>query len=510
MIGRIVHVSPDDDAAGIRDRIAWANADRIVLVMAGEDDVGIRRPTLRLREIDYALIKRAGDQHGIEIAVAHPDAKQRQIARQVGLVAFSRVEDAIRKAWIPSDEVEPIERRAPPRRFAPDSLRRFFPKRNWLAIGLRIIIALTALGTVIGAGLLAVPSARITLTASSQSLSTIVPVTLDARATQPDIAARIVPAQRVDVIVEDQFTTPATGAKDVPRFKSVGAVTFFNLLATPYVVPKNTVVRTSSASVAVRFVTLESVEVPGGGRADARIEALERGPGSNVPANQINRIEGMASLAVRVINQAPTSGGANETVRAVTEADYRRARNALRDRLVMQALDKMRQDPDVTANGLFVVPDTLFIADVQDETYDRFITEQADEVTLNMRLQMAGLAVSPAHLASVARQGLVSKVPEGFSLLSVSIERGDVAEEGTGTNTVFFMVARGVAGAEIDENLVKREVRGKTPGEAQSILLQKFALRSNPIIEVGPDWLTRYVNRLPLVTLRIATTVKRE
>lgn len=511
MIGRIVHVSPDDDAAGIRDRIAWATVDRadavrILLVMADADNPA----GLRLREIDYALIKRAGDQHGAEIGIAHPDRQQRQTARQVGLTVFSRVEDAMRKAWIASDEVEPITRQTPPRRFAPDSLRRFFPKENWAWVGLRVLIALAGLAAIAGVGLLIAPSAHITLTASSQRLSTIVPVTLDTRATAPDIAARIAPAQRVDVIVEDQFTTPATGAKDVPRAKSVGAVTFFNLLATPYRVPRNTVVRTSSASVAVRFVTLQDVEVPGGGRAEARIEALERGPGSNVPANQINRIEGMAALAVRVINQQPTTGGANETVRAVTEADYRRARNALRDRLLMQALDKMRQDPDVTGNGLFVVPDTLFIADVQDETYDRFITEQADEVTLNMRLQVAGLAVSPAHLASVARQALLSKVPQGFSLLSVAVERGDVAEEGTGTNTVFFMVARGVAGAEIDENQVKELVRGKTAGEAQSILLEKFALRSNPIIEVGPAWLTRYINRLPFATLRIATTVKRE
>lgn len=506
MIGRIVYLLPDDDAASIRDRIAWANADRVILAMGDEANQAI----LHLREIDYALIKRAGDQHGAEIAVAHPDSEQRQIARRVGLVAFSCVEDAMREAWIPSDEVEPIQRRVPPRRFAPDTLRRFFPKRNWLLIGLRLIIALTALAAVAGSGLLVAPSAHITLTASSQQLSTIVPVTLDTRATEPDIAARVVPAQRVDVIVEDQFTTPATGAKDVPRARSAGTVTFFNLLATPYVVPKNTVVRTSSASIAIRFVTLQDVEVPGGGRADARIEALEPGPGSNVPANQINRIEGMAALAVRVINQEPTTGGANQTVRAVTEADYRRARNALRDRLVMQALDKMRQDPDVTGNGLFVVPDTLFIADVQDETYDRFITEQADEVTLNMRLQIAGLAVSPAHLASVARQQLASKVPEGFSLLSVSIERGDVAEEGTGRNFVFFMVARGVAGAEIDTNEVRRAVRGKTVGEAQSALLEKFALRSNPIIEVGPDWLTRFINRLPFVTLRITTTIKRE
>ncbi|MGQ9813881.1 MAG: hypothetical protein ACUVR3_01820, partial [Candidatus Roseilinea sp.] len=59
-------------------------------------------------------------------------------------------------------------------------------------------------------------------------------------------------------------------------------------------------------------------------------------------------------------------------------------------------------------------------------------------------------------------------------------------------------------------NEVKRAVRGKTVGEAQSALLEKFALRSNPIIEVGPDWLTRFINRLPFVTLRITTTIKRE
>ncbi|MCS7060027.1 MAG: baseplate J/gp47 family protein [Anaerolineae bacterium] len=517
MIGKIIYVSPYDDAVGIRDRIAWACADRadamrIALVMEPaieEHDAGAA-PTLYLRELDYALIKRAGDQHGVEIAVVHPDYRQRQMARQVGLVAFKHVQDATQKAWLPPEEVEPIRRRVPPRRFVPDSLRRFFPARNWLLIGVRILLALLALGMVGASVGLMVPSAQITLTASSQRISTIVPVSLDRQASRPNAAARIVPAQRIDVIVEDRFTTPATGAKDVPRTKAVGTVTFFNVLATPYRVPKNTVVRTSSASVAVRFVTLRDIEVPGGGRVDAPIEALEPGPGSNVPANQINRVEGMPALAVRVINREPTRGGANETVRAVTEADYRRARNALRDKLVMQALDKMRQDPDVINNGLFVVPDTIFIADVQDETYDRFITEQADQVTLNMRLQMAGLAVSPAHLAEVAREALATKVPAGFSLLSVEVERGDVAEEGTGTNTVFFMVAKGIAGAEIAENAVKRAVRGKPIGEAQSILLETFALRSNPVIQIEPSWWRQSVGRLPFVTLRISVQVRRE
>ena len=508
MIGRIIHLSPEDDAASIRDRLEWANADRIVLVVDGS--AGDRKLKPVQTELDAMLVKRAADQLGAEAAIVSPSLRQRMLARQVGLIAFSRVDDAVRKNWLPPEDVQPIERQTPPRRFQPRSLRRFFPRRNWLSIGVRTLIGLSALAVLLAAGLALVPTARITLTASSQSLSTIVPVTLDTQAARPNAANRVVPAQRVDAVVEGHIATPTTGAKDIPRFRANGSVTFFNTLGAPYTVPRNTVVRTSSSSVAVRFATLAPVEVPAGGRASAPVQAIEPGPGGNVPANQINRVEGMPSLAVRVTNPAPTQGGGNQTVRSVTEADYRRARSALRAQLLAEALDKLQQNPDVVSNGWYVVPDTLFIAEVQDETYDRFITEQADEVTLNMRLQAGGLAVSPGDLLEAAREALERKVPEGFSLLSARAERGDVAEEGTGPNTVFYLVAEGVAGAEIDENAVRKAVRGLTPGEAQSTLLQRLSLRGNPQITLEPEWFARWINRLPIISLRIDTQVRRE
>jgi len=335
-------------------------------------------------------------------------------------------------------------------------------------------------------------------------------VRLSLQASAPDLEAGVIPAQRIDVVVEDRLTTPATGAKDIPRYKAGGTVTFFNALAAPYVVPRNTVVRTTSSSVPQRFVTLSDVEVPAGGRANAPVQALEPGTASNVPANLINQVEGMPALAVRVVNQAPTSGGGYERVRAVTDEDYRRARGALRAQLAALALERLRQDSDVVGNRLYVVPDTLFVADVQDETYDRFITEQADEVTLNMRLQVAGLAVSPDDLARAAEEALRAKVPPGFSLLSAAAGRGDVAEEGSGTDVVYYIDARGTAGAEIDEWKVKQAVRGRTVADAQSVLLQELSLRGNPSIIIGPDWMHDLYGRLPLITSRIQTTVRRE
>jgi hypothetical protein len=101
-------------------------------------------------------------------------------------------------------------------------------------------------------------------------------------------------------------------------------------------------------------------------------------------------------------------------------------------------------------------------------------------------------------------------VPEGFTLLTARAQSGDVAEEGTGLQTVFYVNARGQAGAEIDENAVKRIARGKTIADAQATLLQTFSLVRNPQITVGPDWLTQYLNRLPFITLRIDAKVERE
>jgi hypothetical protein len=504
MIGKIVTLAPNDDISSVRDRIEWARADRVVLVLA------LEKGARAWREIDFELIRRAETQFGCQIAIISSSLSQRQLAQSAGMITFRSIAQAVGRKWITNDNVEPIERTTPPRRFLPSTLRRFFPRRSWFRIGLRVLTALATVAIVGAAGLVLLPTAKVTLTASSQDISIIIPVTLDAQIDKVDVESRKVPAHRVDVVVEDTGTASTTGAKDIPSGKAKGTILLLNSLSTPFKVPRNTVVRTSSASVAIRFITLNDVEVPPVGRVEVAVQALEDGPGGNVPANQINRVEGMPSLAVRVLNPQATNGGGLETVHAVTLEDYKRARAAAMDKLLQTALNKMKLDPEVIRNGWYIIANTLFIADIQDETYDRFVTEQADEVKLNLRLQVAGLAVAPRDMDSVARTIIADKVPTGYSLLEVSTERGDVAEEGTGLLTEFFVTAHARAGARIDENEVKNLVRGRTIPDAQSALLQKFSLKGNPSITVGPDWLLRYTNRMPFVTLRIETTVRRE
>src|SRR5690349_7849132 len=135
MIGKIITLAPEDDVAGARDRIDWAQTDRVVLVVPRASQA------YSWREVDFALLRRASEQYGCEVAIVSPYWKQRRVAHDVGLVTFRNVEQAVRQHWLANEDVDPIQRMTPPRRFTLHTLRRFFPRRNWLLIGLRVLVA---------------------------------------------------------------------------------------------------------------------------------------------------------------------------------------------------------------------------------------------------------------------------------------------------------------------------------------------------------------------------------
>lgn len=502
MSGTIIAIAPEDDAASIADRLEWANASRVIVELP---------PGFALDEVGWMRVRRAAEKLGCALAVATRDARQRSAAREVGLPAFPSPDKAAASAWLGRDDVAPIVRIGrKPRRFRPDSLRRLFPARNWFSIGARILVALATAAIVAGAVLAMIPTAKVTVSASSQVVQTIVPVSLTLQRDTASVEKRIVLAKRVDVILEDTLGTPTSGEKTIPTFKARGAVTFFNVLSTPYKVPRSTVLRASASSSAARFVTLADADVPPGGQANAEIEAIDVGGEGNVSPNTINVVEGVPAIAVRVSNEVGTAGGGGTTVRAATLEDFRRLRAELRGRLLSRAAAEMSKTPDVAQGGLYVIPESVFVADVQDETFDRFVTEEATEVKLTMRMQIAGLAVSPDDLDAVARVALVSKAPRGFELLSARAERGDVAEEGTGTRVEYYMLARGIVGAAIDETALKRLIRGQTPDQATRALLAAYRLNGAPKIEISPEWLPAVLTRVPLAPMRIDVTVKRE
>ncbi len=500
MKAKLLHLDPNDDPASARDRIEWAQAPRVALVMPAE---------LVWQSVDYARLQHAAIGLGVELGIVHPLRSQRAVAEEVGLRAFPTPEAAMRQAWPTASRSLPA-RLSLPRRFVPNTLSRFFPARKPLAAGLKGLLTLFALFVMLGGAAVLSLEARVTLAVPISLISETLPFTLDTRSDRVNLNERIIPARRLDVVVEGQLSTPASGRKDIPRFKARGRVVFFNLLTTPYTVLTNTVLRTTATSTPQRFVTLSAVEVPPGGRAEAEVEALEPGVQGNVGALQINLVEGIAAVAVRVANPEPLKGGGDVTVRTVVKEDYKRLEQALRGQLLEKALEQMRQERDVVANGWIILPETLFVADVQEATFNRFLTEQADSVTLTMRLQVTGLAIDPADLQQVGRALLADRTPPGFRLLALNPTRSEAVEQTADNRVQIRLVMQGVVGPAVDQALVRRTVRGKSIEEAASLLERSYPLRRPPSIYVRPEWLYRLLGRLPLATHRIQIQVDLE
>lgn len=205
---------------------------------------------------------------------------------------------------------------------------------------------LIVLIVLVGAALVIIPQAQITLVPSSTRLIVTVNIIADPEVTEIDPFTARVPATEITTIVRQLITVPTTGKRGVPESRAGGTVMFVDQLNTPVTVGKGTAVRTSASSQATRFILTEDVPVPGGigTQAQGRVEAVELGAAGNVPANFINEVEGVAALAVRISNPKPlTTGGGEREVAAVASDDRDTAREAIKPKLRETALQNARR-----------------------------------------------------------------------------------------------------------------------------------------------------------------------
>jgi hypothetical protein len=367
---------------------------------------------------------------------------------------------------------------------------------------LRILIFLLAIAVLAGSAYIIIPSAEVTLFPAGQEFRTIVPVSADPEIEGVDQSARLVPARRVGVEVEGYFEVETTGIMDIAVGKTSGEVLFTNLLTQDYIVPAGTIVRTSSSSYPVRFRTTADVSVPPAGQATAPVESLEAGIG-NVGAYQINRVEGVAASAVRVINSQRTAGAEPTEAHVVTQEDYDRARDALIRQLLDQAHAEMGT-LDVLLPTEFIPRQTLRIEAVPKEAYSRFIGEQADKTGLNMRLLVSGLSVDVDNAEVVAYNVLSRRLPPGYKLVDAWFDVGEVAEEDIGPGKLtLFVTAHGYAAAHLDAETAIAMIEGQRVADARSRLRASFPLAEEPRITVWPE----RMDRLPILPMRISVEV---
>lgn len=505
---QIIKLDEHDDVHSIRDRIATAQSPRVILVVPWDS------PVLR-KSVDLQIVRRFAETSKIEVAIVSTESDIRTAAREAGLPAFRSVEAAQRKTrwhklideedelvpWQPSPRKKREARRAAVERDQADAqARRRHPAWRAIKYGLVVIVLIV----LIGAAFAIIPHAEIVFVPRSTQIIASINVVADPVATSVDPIIAHVPAITVTTTVRDQKTVPTTGKKGIPDTRASGTVIFVNQLNTPVRVGQGTAVRTSATGQAIRFIVTQDVEVPGGigAQAEGRVEAVEPGFAGDVPANMINEIEGVAALAVRVSNPAPLEGGGEKEVRSVDPADRDTAREQL---ATILRDDAIKQFQAQLAPGEFLIPESLSGAILED-TFDHEVTEQADDLTLLMRVQYTALKVASENANSLVYTAMENQAPPGYELIpeGMAFQRGEASAVPDSESLYrFSMQGIGYAAANLDIARATRQIAGQPIDEARDHLKQVLPLKKDPQITIYPDWFPW----VPWLSFRIHTEV---
>jgi hypothetical protein len=497
---QIIQLEPHDDVVSVLDRLGWLRANRVLLVLPQDS----QNRALQ-RSLDFVLIQRELTRRRAQWAIITDDPVVIDHATNLGIPTFLSIADSHRQAWRSRPARITIRREDQPRPFDPAlapfaSRQQLFseasgPRRSVSIIGFTIaFLALLAVAYVV------LPSATVTLVPATNQVSVAFEIVADPNLAVIDFDNSLIPARIVGVEVEDSAIVETTATKDVPALKSTGVVTFINQAPEETTVPAGTVVRTTAGNP-VRFVTTAPITLSStiNATADAPIEAIEPGVSGNLPSNLINSVEGPLSNRVRVINSAPVRGGDVRQVPAVSQDDYTRLRAALLQQLQQRAYAEMT---GLVSETEFIVTESLAVVLVQDETYNRFVGEESDTVSLEMRVVVQGVIIDERSARQVALNELARQVGPSFEVgqSTLVFRRGEVTGVDPADRRVtFLMQGGGDVAVAIDTARVQQIVQGASVTEAQFLLEQELPLHQAPTIEVRPGFL----GRLPLLVSRI-------
>jgi hypothetical protein len=146
------------------------------------------------------------------------------------------------------------------------------------------------------------------------------------------------------------------------------------------------------------------------------------------------------------------------------------------------------------------------VLQVLHETYDRFATEEAESVKLEMRVLVTGIMVDLGDAYNLARYVLAKRVPDEYELIEVGYRPGLMGDNVLGDGTLtFFVEVEGVAEAQVRHDQVKRSLQGKRFEEGLTLLAVarrsgELPVSEEPEVQIWPTWAA---DRFPRLIWRI-------
>jgi len=370
---------------------------------------------------------------------------------------------------------------------------------SWLGTGLAGLLMVAAVGFFVA---YVIPAATITLIPGREPIAVTLQLTANPALDVADLEFRQLPARLIETNIEESGAIATTGTRQKATERAQGSVVFSNLGTNPVNIPAGVIVSTGTGT-AVNFRTLSVVEVPGGfnQRATVAVEALEPGIQGNVRANTINTIGGGYNLRVRVTNPGSTGGGGAALTPVVTQED--------RDKLLAEVLARAEAQaaaslqPNVN-DGEWLAPESLQTI-VTSQAFSAFNDEEAQELSLTLRVLVRGVAVDQAVLREVLLEAAQQATPERGKLVASTLSAQRVpGADFNGQAVTFTMTVGADYVIPIDPVEVRSAIAGLTPEEAIQVVQTRWPLERTPAIHRDPEWFAT----LPSIGQRIQVRIE--
>jgi hypothetical protein len=479
---QIIYLDPHDDHVSAREKIAWTQAPRVLLVWPS-------RGKILQREVDLVLLQRFASDRGTRIGLVTHDPAVLENAHRLGIPTFDAPDNIPADGWhiekprkdkrdAPYDRVHTPQVDYTPQWRIPQQA---FPEwvRILTALGITLVVFLMLL--------LVLPSIRISITPAvdQDEIQIQLPVSTDG-ALQTDGTS--LPVRKETVRLQAQDRIPTTGSVKIPSTYAQGSVTLTNLSNDPVSIPAGTLLGLKTG-VAIQFATLDDVELPGGEglQTTALVQADRPGSEGNIQGDAALEIIGPLNELVIASNPDPIVGG-GETSR---NAPDRSNLELLHDKLVAKLIEDA--SANITARlreGEILIPNSLSVVKLIVEVYDHAEGEPADTISLEMDAEIGGIVVERPALEAVILSDHFDPGQSKHRIIpdSLTISRLEVSDDPASGGETLHLTATVLVEDLMDLNPLRARIRLKPIAKARQMIMEELKLTSPPEMEIRPSW----------------------